>query len=191
MKLVFATNNPNKLKELQALMPENIQLLSLKDIGCFEEIVETELTLKGNAKLKADFITKNYEYDCFADDTGLEVDILNGAPGVFSARYAGENANSENNMDKLLIELKGEKNRKAHFQTVICLNIKGEQYFFNGICKGNILQERQGKKGFGYDPIFSPNGFDVSFAEMSLVEKGKISHRGLAVGKLVRYFEKD
>ena len=188
MKIVFATNNQNKIKEVQALIPKSIELLSLKDIGCFEEIEETAQTLKGNAKLKADYITKKYGYDCFADDTGLEVDALNGAPGVYSARYAGEDANSENNMEKLLDELNNVSDRKAQFQTVIALNLNGKQYFFEGICKGKILTKKSGASGFGYDPIFKPKGFDVSFAEMTLEEKGKISHRGKAVSRLVNFF---
>jgi len=189
MKIVFATNNLNKLKEVQALLPSTIELLSLKDIGCFEEIEETERTLKGNAKLKADYITNQYGYDCFADDTGLEVAFLDGAPGVFSARYAGEDSNSENNMQKLLRELANITNRKAQFKTVIALNLKGKQYFFNGICKGEILQKKEGEEGFGYDPIFKPEGFDKSFAKMSIHEKGAISHRGRAVASLVVFFE--
>ncbi len=187
MKIVFATNNPNKIKELQILLPKSIQLLSLKDIGCTEEIAETKNTLQGNAKLKADYITTNYGYDCFADDTGLEVNYLNGKPGVFSARYAGEAANSEKNMQKLLLELKDVANRKAQFRTVIALNLNGKQYFFEGISKGEILHQKQGEKGFGYDPIFKPENYDISFAEMSLTDKGKISHRGRAVAKLIDF----
>ena len=188
MEIVFATNNKNKIKEVQALLPSSIKLLSLKDIGCFEEIDETETTLKGNAKLKADYITKNYGYDCFADDTGLEVESLNGAPGVYSARYAGVDGDSEKNMEKLLAEMILHTNRKAQFQTVIALNLKGKQHFFNGICTGEILKEKSGSSGFGYDPIFKPTGFDISFAEMTIEEKGKISHRGKAVSKLIDFF---
>ncbi len=187
MKIVFATNNPNKLKELQALLPKTIILLSLNDINCNEEIDETETTLKGNAKLKADFITNNYGYDCFADDTGLEVDALNGEPGVYSARYAGDQASSEDNMQKLLNALNNYPNRNAQFKTVIALNLKGEQHFFNGICKGEILKNKQGDEGFGYDPIFKPEGFTTSFAQMNIKEKGEISHRGRAVAKLVAF----
>jgi XTP/dITP diphosphohydrolase len=189
MKIVFATNNKNKVKEVQALLAKSIQLLSLKEIGCFEEIEETETTLKGNAKLKADYITKKYGYDCFADDTGLEVDALNGAPGVYSARYAGDDSNSEKNMQKLLKELTSATNRKAQFQTIITLNLGGKQYFFEGICKGEILTKKSGASGFGYDPIFKPQGYDISFAEMTLEEKGKISHRGKAVAKLVLFLQ--
>lgn len=189
MKIVFATNNINKIKELQVLLPNNIKLLSLSDIGCFEEIDETESTLKGNAKLKADYITNNYGYDCFADDTGLEVDFLNGSPGVYSARYAGKNCDSDKNMQKLLFKLKSVENRKAQFKTVITLNFKGKQYFFKGICKGEILKNKQGEKGFGYDPVFKPEGFDKSFAEMTIEEKGSVSHRGKAVAELIKFLD--
>lgn len=191
MKIVFATSNSNKIKELQVLLPKSIQLLSLKDIGCTEEIEETEKTLQGNAKLKADYITANYGYDCFADDTGLEVDVLDGKPGVYSARYAGEDGDSERNMKKLLTALENKSDRNAQFKTVISLNLKGKQYFFDGICKGKILTIKQGEQGFGYDPIFKPNGYDISFAEMSLIEKGKISHRGRAVAKLIVFLIKN
>ncbi len=189
MKIVFATNNKNKVEELKTLLPDHIEILSLKDIGCTEEIEETEDTIKGNAKLKADYITKNYGYDCFADDTGLEVDALDGAPGVYSARYAGEDATYEDNVQKMLAEMLNKIDRKAKFRTVIALNLKGNQYLFEGVCEGMILKQKQGKKGFGYDPIFQPDGFDRSFAEMSLEEKGKISHRGLAVKKLVSFLK--
>jgi len=187
MKLVFATNNLNKLKEVQQMLPNTIELLSLKDINCFDEIDETENTLEGNAKLKANYITQKYGYNCFADDTGLEVDILNGSPGVYSARYAGEPANSENNIKKLLSELNKRKERKGQFRTAICLNIDNDQLLFDGICKGEILKKTQGKKGFGYDPIFRPKGYQKSFAEMNSKEKNKISHRGLAIEKLVTF----
>lgn len=187
MKLVFATNNQNKIKEVQILLPDNIELLSLKDIGCFEDIEETENTLYANAKLKADYITKNFGYDCFADDTGLLIDYLNDEPGVYSARYSGENATSEQNMQKVLSKMDKILNRKAQFETVISLNLKGEKYFFKGVCKGDILTKKQGVKGFGYDPIFKPERFEKSFAEMTLKEKGKISHRGLAIAKLVSF----
>ncbi len=187
MKIVFATSNSNKIKELQVLLPKSIQLLSLKDIGCSEEIEETEKTLQGNAKLKADYITTNYGYDCFADDTGLEVEALDGKPGVYSARYAGEDGNSEKNIQKLLTKLNGVSNRNAQFKTIIALNLKGKQYFFEGICNGEIASTKMGNKGFGYDPVFKPNGFPISFAEMSLTEKSKISHRGRAVAKLIDF----
>ena len=187
MKIVFATNNLNKLKEVQSLLPKSIQLLSLSDISCLEEIEETEKTLIGNAKLKADFITRKYGYDCFADDTGLEVDFLHGAPGVYSARYAGEDSDSEKNIQKLLLKLKNTSFRTAQFKTVIALNLNSEQHLFEGTCKGEIITEKHGVKGFGYDPIFKPNGFDKTFAEMTMTEKRLISHRGIAIRKLVAY----
>ena len=167
----------------------DVELFNLAEIGCHEEILETENTLEGNAKLKANFIFDHYGYHCFADDTGLEVEALNGEPGVFSARYSGEKSSSKSNMEKLLFELKNKQNRKAQFRTVIALNIDNKQHLFEGICKGKILIKEQGLKGFGYDPIFKPDGFDKSFAEMSLEEKGTISHRGLAVKKLVNFLK--
>jgi XTP/dITP diphosphohydrolase len=187
MKLVFATNNLNKLKEVQEMLPDTIELLSLKDINCFDEIDETETTLEGNAKLKADYITTNFGFNCFADDTGLEVESLDGKPGVYSARFAGEPANSENNMQKLLVDLEHKKNRKAQFRTAISLNINDQKFIFEGICKGEILKKKHGAKGFGYDPIFKPKGFNKSFAEMTSEEKNTISHRGIAVQKLVAF----
>lgn len=189
MKLVFATNNLNKLKEVQQMLPKSIELLSLKDIGCFEDIEETATNLEGNARIKANHITKNYQYNCFADDTGLEVNALNGAPGVYSARYAGEPANAKNNMQKLLTNLKEVTDRKAQFRTAICLNLEGEQFLFEGICMGEILRAQKGEKGFGYDPIFQPKGYDHSFAEMQPEEKNKISHRGLAIEKLINFLK--
>jgi len=188
MKLVFATNNLNKLKEVQEMLPSSIELLSLKDINCNEEVDETENTLQGNAKLKADYITKNYGYNCFADDTGLEVEALDGKPGVYSARFAGEPRSAERNMQKLLNELKNKSNRNAQFRTAICLNLDDKQFLFEGICTGEILHSKQGDKGFGYDPIFKPEGYQQSFAEMSSDEKNKISHRGIAIEKLVEFF---
>ncbi|CAL2101811.1 dITP/XTP pyrophosphatase [Tenacibaculum sp. 190130A14a] len=187
MQLVFATNNLNKLSEVQKMLPESIQLLSLKDINCFDDIEETATTLEGNAQIKANHITENFGYNCFADDTGLEVKSLNGEPGVYSARYAGEPANAENNMQKLLSELGDNSDRNAQFRTSICLNLDGKQYLFDGICNGTILSEKQGEKGFGYDPIFQPEGYTQSFAEMSADEKNAISHRGRAIQKLVDF----
>jgi len=187
MKLVFATNNLNKLKEVQEILSDSIEVLSLKDIGCFEDVEETEATLEGNARLKADHITNNYGYNCFADDTGLEVDALNGKPGVFSARYGGEHGNSEKNMQKLLKELHGKANRKAQFRTAVALNLENKQYLFEGICEGEILTEKTGTGGFGYDPIFKPTESSTSFAEMNSEEKNKISHRGIAIQKLVDF----
>ena len=189
MKIVFATHNLNKLKEVQQLMPASIELLSLSDINCNEEILETANTLLGNAKIKADYITKTYGYDCFADDTGLEVTALHGEPGVYSARYAGPANDAVANMAKLLSNLKSKKDRSAQFKTVVVLNLNGEQHVFDGICKGEILKTQQGKDGFGYDPIFKPKGFDTSFAEMSMKEKSAISHRGKAIQKLVDFFK--
>ena len=169
------------------MLPNSIQLLSLKDINCFDEIDETETTLERNAKLKADYITNKFGYNCFADDTGLEVESLDGKPGVYSARFAGEPSNSENNIQKLLVELENKIDRLAQFRTSICLNLDDKQYTFNGICKGELLTTKQGKKGFGYDPIFKPENFNASFAEMSLEQKNKISHRGIAIQKLVAF----
>ena len=187
MKLVFATNNLNKLKEVQKMLPNTIKLLSLRDINCFDEIDETEMSLEGNAKLKANYIVQKYGYNCFADDTGLEVESLDGKPGVYSARFAGEPSNSENNIQKLLTELKNKSNRSAQFRTIISLHINNATFIFEGICKGEILENKQGEKGFGYDPIFKPENYTVSFAEMSSEEKNIISHRGIAIKKLVRF----
>ena len=187
MKLVFATNNLHKLKEVQEMLSNSIEVLSLKDIGCFEDIEETESTLEGNAKLKADYITKKYGFDCFADDTGLEVEALDGKPGVYSARYAGAHGNAEKNMEKLLNELQNKSNRKAKFRTIIALNLTNKQYLFEGICEGEILNEKSGVKGFGYDPIFKPKNASSSFAEMNSEEKNIISHRGIAIQELVQF----
>jgi XTP/dITP diphosphohydrolase len=187
MKLVFATNNQHKLKEVQEMLSNSIEVLSLKDIGCSEDVEETEITLEGNAKLKADYITEKYGFDCFADDTGLEVDALNGKPGVFSARYGGEHGNSEKNMQKLLKELHGKANRKAQFRTAVALNLENKQYLFEGICEGEILEKKTGTGGFGYDPIFKPTEASASFAEMNSEEKNKISHRGIAIQELVQF----
>lgn len=187
MKLVFASNNENKIKEIQLLLPKSIEVLSLSAIGCLEEIPETADTIEGNAILKANYVTQNYGYNCFADDTGLEVEALNGEPGVFSARYAGEQKDSNDNMDKLLLNLKEKTNRKANFKTVICLNLNGEQHLFTGIINGKIIEEKKGKNGFGYDPIFIADGYTKTFAELTLEEKATISHRGLAVKQLVEF----
>ena len=187
MKIVFATNNPNKLSEIKALVPANIEIVSLKEIGCFDELPETQNTLKGNALQKAEYVSKKYNIACFSDDSGLMVKALNGTPGVFSARYAGPNCSSEDNMDKLLTALKNEENRQANFATVIALIINGEKHFFKGEIAGTISTERTGKDGFGYDPIFIPENETRSFAEMGKDEKGKMSHRGRAVEKLVEF----
>ncbi len=189
MDLVFATNNQHKLKELQALLGSEFRLLSLSDIGCREEIPEEQPTLEGNASQKAFFIFEKYGYNCFADDTGLEIEALDGAPGVFSARYAGEDKNSEANMKKVLAEMAKINARNARFRTVISLIINGKETRFEGIVEGTILKEKRGNSGFGYDPIFQPNGFDKSFAEMDLAAKNEISHRGRAVRKLVAFLK--
>jgi XTP/dITP diphosphohydrolase len=188
MKIVFATNNPNKLKEVKALLP-SLKILSLQDIGCYDDIPETSETLEGNAKIKADYVTDRFGYNCFADDTGLEVEALHGAPGVYSARYAGEVADSEKNMHKLLTELKLKVSRNAQFRTVVALNLDKRQFQFEGICKGEILTEKHGQQGFGYDPIFKPSGFETSFAEMTMAEKGTISHRGKAIQQLITFLK--
>lgn len=187
MTLVFATQNLNKLKEVQALLPSNIKLLSLGDVNCFEELEETTGTIEGNAIQKADYIYSTYGYNCFADDTGLEVDALDGRPGVYSARYAGPDCHADDNMKKLLEELKDKINRSAQFRTVIALKLNGELICFEGICEGEILKDKTGEKGFGYDPIFRPAGHSQSFAEMELKLKNSIGHRGKAISKLVDY----
>ena len=187
MKLVFATNNKNKLEEVQALIPSYIELLSLKDIGCEEDIPETQPTIEGNAMQKALYVSEHYGYDCFADDTGLEVEALNNEPGVYSARYAGAQRNVNDNMNLLLDNLKFKNNRKAQFKTVIALYINDKLQTFTGICKGEITTEKYGKKGFGYDPIFKAEGCTETFAEMSLEEKNKIGHRGKAIKQLVAF----
>lgn len=187
MKIVFATNNKNKIKEIQSMLPPSIEIISLESIGCLEDIPETADTIEGNAILKANYVTEKYGYDCFADDTGLEVAVLNGEPGVFSARYAGEQKSAEDNMDKLLLNLKSESNRNAQFKTVIVLNLKGEQYLFTGIARGVITLEKVGSQGFGYDPIFKPEGFEETFAQLSLETKNIISHRGKATQQLIAF----
>ena len=187
MTLVFATHNKNKLKEVKSLLPKNIELLSLTDIGCFEEIPETSNTIEGNAQLKANYVKEKYGYNCFADDTGLEVAALNHAPGVFSARYAGPENDAHKNMDKLLEALKTKTNRKARFKTVIALVTGNETQIFTGICKGVITQQKSGKEGFGYDPIFIPKGFTKTFAEMTLEQKSTIGHRGKAMHLLINF----
>jgi XTP/dITP diphosphohydrolase len=188
-KLVVATNNAHKLEEISAILGDEMELLSLKDIGCEADIPETADTLEGNARQKARYIYENYQLDCFADDTGLEVEALDGAPGVFSARYAGNGHDSEANMQKLLRELEGKQNRKAQFRTAICLMMGGEEYLFEGIVKGEIIEEKRGSAGFGYDPIFVPEGFDKTFAELGNEVKNTVSHRALAVEKLCRFLK--
>ncbi|NNK39775.1 MAG: non-canonical purine NTP diphosphatase [Winogradskyella sp.] len=190
MRIVFATNNHNKLKEVQALLPSTISLLSLAEIGCDDDIPETQPTIEGNAIQKAEFVKKHYGYDCFADDTGLEVKALNGEPGVYSARYAGPQRNANENMTKLLEALQGTLDRSAQFKTVIALCLNGELHTFTGICKGTITTKRQGDKGFGYDPIFKPDGHGQTFAQMDLTLKNKIGHRGKAIQKLIGFFKR-
>jgi XTP/dITP diphosphohydrolase len=188
MNIVFATNNSNKIKEVQALLPSHIKLVSLEEIGCVEDIPETQDTIEGNAIQKADYIKTHYGLDCFADDTGLEVMALDGAPGVYSARYAGPQRNADDNMNLLLSELTSKDNRSARFKTVIAMHFQGEFITFEGICEGEITKSKTGTEGFGYDPIFQPKSFEKTFAEISLDEKNRIGHRGKAVSKLVTYF---
>lgn len=188
MQLVFASNNKNKIKEIQQLLPDTIEILSLESIGCQEEIPETADTIEGNAILKANYVTEKYGYNCFADDTGLEVAALNGAPGVYSARYAGEQRDAVDNMNLLLENLLDKTDRTAQFKTVIALNINGEQHLFTGIAQGKITTEKSGNQGFGYDPIFQPEDFKETFAELPLEIKNKISHRGKATQLLIAFF---
>ncbi|MDD3036503.1 non-canonical purine NTP diphosphatase [Bacteroides sp.] len=190
-KLVFATNNAHKLEEVAAILRDKIELLSLNDINCHTDIPETADTLEGNALLKSSFVKENYGLDCFGDDTGLEVEALNGAPGVYSARYAGgEGHDSQANMLKLLHEMEGKENRKARFRTVISLILDGKEYFFEGVVKGEITREKHGDSGFGYDPIFQPEGYEQTFAELGNEIKNKISHRALAVQKLCEFLQR-
>lgn len=191
MKLVFATNNRHKLDEVRAIVGDKVEVLSLNDIGCHDDIPETADTLQGNALIKARYIYEKFGVDCFADDTGLEVEALDGAPGVFSARYAGEECDSEANMQKLLQNLTGKSNRNAQFRTVIALIIKGEEKLFNGIVKGTITEEKRGDSGFGYDPVFVPEGFSESFAQMSGDMKNSISHRYRATQELSNYLKEN
>lgn len=188
-KLIFATNNPNKLKEVREMLGGKFQILSLNEINCFDEIEETADTFEGNALIKARFVYEKFGYNCFSDDSGLEVDFLNGAPGVFSARYAGEGKDMEANMQKLLLELKEATTRKAQFRTSVALILNGEEYFFDGIIRGTILTEKRGEKGFGYDPLFVPEGYIKTFAEMTPEEKHAISHRGIAIAKLTQFLQ--
>ena len=189
-KFVFATNNAHKLEEVTAILGDKIELLSMKDIHCHADIPETADTLEGNALLKARYIFENYNMDCFADDTGLEVEALNGAPGVYSPRYAGDAHNSEANMRKLLQDMEGIENRKAQFRTVFALIINGKEHLFEGIVKGEITKHRCGSSGFGYDPVFIPEGYTQTYAEMGNTLKNKISHRALATNKLCNFLSK-
>jgi len=190
-KIVFATNNKHKLEEIRQIAEGRIQILSLKDINCYEDIAETGTTLKENALIKAQYVFDKYGYDCFSDDTGLEVDALDGEPGVYSARYAGDTCSPEDNIQKLLAELKGVNNRTARFRTVIALIKNGEPYFFEGEIKGQIIDSKHGSFGFGYDPIFMPEGYKQTFAELGESIKNQISHRGIATQKLFKFLFPD
>ncbi|MDN3674006.1 non-canonical purine NTP diphosphatase [Flavobacterium branchiarum] len=187
MNLVFASNNQNKILEIQSILNGSIKVLSLEDIGCHEDIPETADTIEGNAILKADYVTKKYGYDCFADDTGLEINALNGEPGVYSARYAGEQRNSDDNMNKVLSALSDASDRNANFKTVIALNLNGKQHLFTGIANGKITHDKKGSQGFGYDPIFQPEGYQETFAELPLNIKNEISHRAKATQQLIDF----
>lgn len=191
MKLVFATNNKHKLQEVRDILGGSIEVLSLNDIDCHDDIPETGSTLEENALIKARWISEKYGYNCFADDTGLEVEALNGAPGVYSARYAGEECDSQANMNKLLQNLTGENNRNAQFRTVIALIIDHKEMLFDGVVKGTISESKMGEAGFGYDPIFVPEGYSVSFAQMGSEVKNSISHRYMATQKLSNYLNYD
>ena len=189
MTLVFASSNKNKIQEIAQLMPQSITIKGLKEIGCTTEIPETSDTIAGNAILKANFVKNNYQLDCFADDTGLEVAALNGAPGVYSARYAGEHCNSEDNIDKLLRELEGIEDRSAQFKTIVALNLGEETHLFEGIVRGRISTNRIGNQGFGYDSVFIPEGSERSFAQFSMEEKAAVSHRGIAIKQLIEFLK--
>lgn len=188
-KIVFATNNAHKIAEVSAILGQDFQLISLKEIQCFDELPETQLTIEGNALQKAQYVYEKFGLDCFADDTGLEVEALNGAPGVYSARYAGENCIAENNIKKLLQELDGKSNRNAFFKTVVALILDGKEYLFEGKILGEILLEKHGSDGFGYDPVFLPDGYDQSFAQMGMNLKNSISHRALAINALATFLK--
>ncbi len=187
LQLVFATNNRHKLEEVSAKINGEIQLLTLEDIGCNEDIEETGLTFEENASIKSHYVYDNYQLNCFGDDSGLIIDALNGEPGIYSARYAGEHGNHAANIKKVLENLEGIENRKARFKSVISLIWNGNEHFFEGIVEGTISQQPTGTEGFGYDPIFRPEGYDTTFGEMSLEKKNKFSHRALAVEKLIRF----
>lgn len=187
LNLIFATHNKHKLEEVKAMLPGEVDLKGLLDINCLEEIPETQPTLEGNALQKARFIYDKYGRNCFADDTGLEVEALEGQPGVYSARYAGEHKNSEDNVDKLLLELQDKTNRKARFRTVIALILDGEELIFEGIAEGEIIKQRKGDAGFGYDPVFVPQNHELTFAQMPLHLKNTISHRYKAIKMLAEY----
>jgi XTP/dITP diphosphohydrolase len=189
MKLVFATHNPGKLQEVRELLAPDYEVIGLSELGDHEDIEETALTLEGNAWIKARTVWQKHGLSCFSDDTGLEIEALDGAPGVFSARFAGPDKDPQANMDKVLDELKGQGNRKARFRTAVALVLNGEEFLFEGTVNGEITTVQSGAKGFGYDPIFSPNGYDTTFAEMDAPTKNAISHRGLAIKKLVAFLK--
>ncbi len=189
MKICFATNNKKKIAEVKAALGSAFEILSLEDIGCFEELPETGDTLEHNAFEKATYVKENYDVDCFADDTGLEVEALNGSPGVYSGRFAGEPRSDERNIDLLLEKLDGKENRKARFRTVIALLVEGKEYTFEGVAEGEILKKRSGLGGFGYDPVFKPKNYNLTFAELSMEEKNEISHRGKAVRALILFLK--
>ena len=189
MQLIFASNNKHKIEEIKLLLPKTIEILSLHDIGCYDDIPETADTIEGNAILKANYVTQKYGLNCFADDSGLEVNFLNGQPGVHSARYAGNQRNDYENIQKLLLELKNQSHRTANFKTVICLNLNGTQNQFTGKINGTIAHEPNGNNGFGYDPIFIPDGYNITFGQMEQVQKTNISHRGLAMAKLIEFLK--
>jgi XTP/dITP diphosphohydrolase len=188
-RLVFATNNAHKLEEVAAKLAGKIQLLSLNDIGCTDDIEETGTTFNENASMKSHYIFKKYRLNCFGDDSGLEIDALNGEPGIYSARYAGEHGDHAANMTKVLRKLEGETNRRARFRTVISLIWNGQEYFFEGSVEGTVRTEQSGAEGFGYDPIFQPDGYKVTFAEMSLQQKNAISHRAIAADKMIAFLQ--
>lgn len=190
LELVFATQNKNKALEIQNLLPKKVRIKTLKEMNCFDDIPEDQPTLEGNALQKARYVFEKFGVNCFADDTGLEVEALNGAPGVYSARYAGEEKNENKNMELVLQNLKKSSNRKAQFRTVIALIVEGKEYVFEGVVKGEIRKEKSGSKGFGYDPIFEPEEYGKTFAEMSLNEKNERSHRGRAIKSLSSFLEK-
>lgn len=189
MKIVFATNNKHKLEEINRLLEGKHEIISLEQIGCHDEIPEDHETLQENALQKARYVKEHFGYDCFADDTGLEIEALNFEPGVYSARYAGPAKNASDNMEKVLDKMKGIENREACFRTVIALILNGKEYFFEGRVDGEILTEKHGEAGFGYDPIFRPLGYSGSFAEMAMDEKNKISHRGRAIQKFCEFLK--
>lgn len=189
-KIVFATSNPNKIREVNEMLGDKFQIVGLKDIGCTEEVPETQETIEGNALQKARYVKEHYGVDCFSEDTGLEIDALGGAPGVYTARYGGPERSADKNMEKVQIELADKSNRGAQFKTVIALVLNGKEHVFPGIARGTMRKEKSGEGGFGYDPIFEPEGYDITFAEMDSTEKNKISHRGKAVRALIAFLEK-